>query len=104
MAYDQHTADVEQELEQTQALLGASERMRDSLRLERDGLELTRRKDNEYLLGKIDEIKACLRDLMDAADRDRQGAPLPYEEWRIRYDEARRLVGSSTLHERTPNG
>lgn len=41
----------------------------------------------------IADLKACLRDLMDAADRDRQGSPLPYEEWRIRYDEARRLAG-----------
>jgi hypothetical protein len=35
----------------------------------------------------------ALRDLADAAHRDRMGSPLPYEEWRLRYDTALTIAG-----------
>ena len=44
------------------------------------------------LAQELADARAALADLLDAAERQRQGNPLGYEEWRLPTDAARRIV------------
>lgn len=49
----------------------------------------------EGLVKEMEALRAALADMLDAADRQRQGSPLDYEEWALRRDAARKALDAT---------